>query len=73
MGRTVDCICSKGQEPWCPACVVSAAIQMRHEHQESLSTSMLQRRVPKLEGYVAAILVEMTKRMPPPRNGRYVA
>ena len=73
MGRVLDCICAKGQEPWCPACIVAMAVQLRREHPDSLSPSMLQRRMPKLDGYVAAVLVEATKRMPVRRNGSYVA
>ncbi len=70
--RTLDCICAKGQQPLCPACTVAIAVQMRYEHLETLSPSMLQRRLPKLEGYVAAILVEATKRMASRPNGGYV-
>ena len=63
MPRVLDCICAKEQEPWCPMCVVGAAMQMRGEHPDTLSVSMLQRRIPKLDGYTAAILIEATKRM----------
>ena len=70
--RTLGCICARGQEPWCHVCTVAVAIQMRGDHPDTLSISMLQRRMPKLEGYVAAILLEATLRMPNRRNGGYV-
>ncbi len=72
MRRTPDCICAKGQEPWCHVCTVAIAIQMRGEHPDTLSVSMLQRRIPKLDGHVAAVLVEATKRIGTRPNGVYV-
>ena len=72
MPRVQDCICSKGQEPWCHVCTVAMAVRLRVEHPDTLSVSMLQRRMPKLDGYVAAILIEFTKRIGTRPNGVYV-
>ncbi len=72
MPGVLDCICAKGQEPWCHVCTVATAMQMRAEHPDTLSVSMLQRRIPKLDGYVAAVLVEATKRIGTRPNGVYV-
>ena len=56
-----DCICD-GKVPWCAPCVVSAAARMRRDHPDTLSVSMLKRRIPRLSGRVAAVLLEATKR-----------
>lgn len=60
--RPPDCICD-GIAPWCSVCVVQAAAQMRREHPESLTVSMLRRRIPapSLTGREASYLVEMSK------------
>ena len=65
-----DCTCD-GLAPWCAVCLVGVAFLMRHEHWDSLSPAMLRRRIPKLRGREAAILVEATKRIAR-RNGRSV-
>lgn len=62
MRPSLDCFCD-GAVPWCPPCVVSAATVLRHEHLETLSVSMLKRRIPNITGHEAALLVEATKRM----------
>ncbi len=72
MPQTQDCICAKGQKPYCPVCVVAIAVALRYEHPDSLSPSMIRRRVPGLDGYVAAVLVEFTKRIGTRPNGVYV-
>lgn len=65
MGATSspDCFCAEGSVPWCPVCVVGVATQMRYDHPETLSISMLRRRIPGITGYMAALLVEATKKM----------
>jgi len=55
-----DCTCD-GKTPWCPACLVSAVIVMRLAHPDTLSISMLKRRVPRITGREAALLLEATK------------
>ena len=73
--RNPDCICD-GRAPWCASCVVAVAFQMRIEHRDTLSPSMLKRRMGRsITGREAALLVEATKgiRLPPNGNGsRYV-
>jgi len=49
--------------PWCPPCVVRAAIQLRLEHPDTVSVSMLKRRIPGITGHEAALLVEATLRV----------
>jgi len=58
----LDCICD-GRWPYCPVCLISLAIRLRFAHPDSLSVSMLKRRIPRLSGREAAILVEATKRI----------
>ena len=60
--RLIDCTCD-GVAPLCPPCVVTIAVVMRRDHPDSLSVSMLKRRIPRLGGREAAILLEATKRM----------
>ena len=71
-----DCTCAEGQVPWCASCAVSVAFSLWLEHGGNLThddIGTLRRRIPKINGYVAAILIECMKRLPPPRNGaRYV-
>jgi hypothetical protein len=57
-----DCTCD-GQAPWCAVCKVSAAVYLAYQHPDSLSVSMLKRRIPLLSGETAAVLLEFTKRM----------
>ncbi|KKN46050.1 hypothetical protein LCGC14_0676690 [marine sediment metagenome] len=71
MKTTPDCICD-GKAPWCSVCLVSVAFRMRNEHPDTLSVSMLKRRIPRLTGREAAILLEATQRLPARRNGGYV-
>lgn len=63
-----DCTCD-GKTPWCPVCLVRAAITMRSHHPGTLSISMLKRRVPRITGREAALLLEATKYIPS-RDGR---
>ncbi len=58
--RSLDCYCGP-DDGWCPICVVAVAIRMRHDHPDSLSVSMLTRRIPRLTGREAIYLVEMSK------------
>lgn len=64
-----ECTCD-GTAPWCPPCLVGAAIQMWLEHLNTLSVPMLKRRIPKLRGREAALLLEFTKHLPTRRNGK---
>jgi hypothetical protein len=57
-----DCYCRvPGSPPRCPPCIASAAAQMRREHPNSLSVSMLKRRLPDLTGHEAALMLEATR------------
>jgi hypothetical protein len=60
--RSLDCECD-GIPPLCPVCLVRMAVTMRRQHPDTLSVSMLKRRVPRLSGREAAILVEATRRI----------
>lgn len=57
-----DCTCD-GIAPYCAPCLVSLAVVMRRDHPDSLSVSMLKRRIPRLGGREAAILLEATRRL----------
>ncbi len=64
-GRTMpspDCYCSNGT--LCPPCIVSAAIMLHHDHPDSLSVSLLRRRIHGITGHEAMLLVEMSKALP---------
>lgn len=61
-GTRPDCFCD-GKMPHCPPCVVALAIHMRLDHPDTLSVSMLRRRLPDITGHEAALLVEATKRV----------
>jgi len=67
--RSTDCYCGPDGD-WCPICVVTVAAKMRHEHPETLSVSMIKRRIPNITGREAVYLLEMSKGL---LNGRYVA
>ena len=72
--RLPDCFCD-GRTPRCPICVVAIAVRLRLDHIETLSVSMLKRRIPEITGREAAYLVEATRNMKPKhnrRNGGYV-
>ncbi len=70
--RSLDCYCGPN-DGWCPICVVAVATRMRHDHPETLSVSMLKRRIPGITGREAIYLVEATKGLlNPSRNGGYV-
>ena len=72
--RLPDCFCD-GRSPWCPICVAATAVRMRLDHMETLSVSMLRRRIPGLTGREAVYLVEAARNMKPQhnrRNGGYV-
>ena len=58
--RSPDCFCD-GKVPWCPACVVAIVVQMRRDHPDTLSISMLKRRIPRITGHEAALLVEASR------------
>ena len=65
-----DCICDR-KVPLCASCAVAIAHMMRVDHPDSLSVSMLKRRLGRsITGREAALLVEATRRMAIPRNGR---
>jgi len=55
-----DCYCD-GRLPWCPPCVVLVTMEMRRDHPDSLSVSMLKRRIPRITGHEAALLVEASR------------
>lgn len=71
MGGDPSCICD-GVGSLCAVCVVALAVKMWRDHPDSLSPSMLRRRIRGLRGREASLLVEFSKRLEPPRNGRYV-
>jgi hypothetical protein len=60
--RPIDCTCD-GVPPLCAVCLVRLAFTMRRQHPDSLSVSMLKRRIPKLAGREAALLLEATRRL----------
>lgn len=60
--RSIDCICD-GVPPLCPSCVVRFAFELARLHPDSLSISMLKRRIPMLTGREAALLLEATRRV----------
>lgn len=62
-----SCICD-GVGSLCAACIVAYAVQMWRDHPDSLSPSMLKRRIRGLRGREAALLVEFTKRLRPVRR-----
>ncbi len=68
MTSSLDCYCGP-DKGWCPICVVTMAIRMRHQHPETLSVSMLKRRITGITGREAIYLVEMSKGL---LNGHYV-
>lgn len=60
--RHIDCTCD-GIPPLCAPCLVTLAFVLRRDHPDSLSVSMLKRRIPRLGGREAAILLEASKRI----------
>jgi hypothetical protein len=60
--RPIECVCD-GIPPLCPVCLVRMAVVMRRQHPDTLSVSMLRRRIPRLSGREAAILAEATRRL----------
>ncbi len=72
-----DCICD-GRTPWCAVCVVSFTAMMAFDHPDTLSPSMLKRRLGRsITGREASLLIEFAKRLPTPsrahaanRNGQ---
>lgn len=60
--RLIDCTCD-GLAPYCPPCLVSLAFALRRDHPDSLSVSMLKRRIPRLTGREAALLLEASRRI----------
>lgn len=71
MGGDVDCVCD-GIGSLCAPCKVTLAFRLRRDHPDTLSVSILKRRIRGLHGREAALLLEATKRMSFGRNGRYV-
>lgn len=65
----LDCLCD-GVGSLCAACIVAYAVKMWRDHPDSLTPSMLKRRIRGLRGREAALLVEFSKRLRPVR--RYV-
>ena len=55
-----DCICD-GVAPWCSPCVIAVAMWLHREHGETVSISMLKRRIPLLTGRQASLVMEATK------------
>lgn len=62
LARPIDCICD-GVPPLCPPCLVRAAAILAQAHPQTLSISMLKRRIPALTGREAAILLEAMRRL----------
>ncbi len=67
-----DCICD-GVPPWCASCVVRLAMGLRFEHGETVSVSMLKRRIPLLTGRQASLVLEATKLATDLRPGMWPA
>lgn len=60
-----DCFCDGAPgSAWCPPCIAAAAVALRHQHPNTLSVSMLKRRIPGITGHTAAIVVEITTYLP---------
>ena len=55
-----DCTCD-GKAPLCPPCLMGLALVMRFDHPDTLSVSMMKRRIPRITGREAALLIEATK------------
>lgn len=62
ISRGQDCTCD-GVAPFCPPCLISLAIALRRAHPDTLSIAMLKRRIARLGGREAAILLEATRRV----------
>lgn len=60
--RPIDCTCD-GVAPLCASCVVQMAFSLATHHPDTLSISMLKRRIPMLTGREAALLLEATRRL----------
>ena len=67
-----DCVCD-GVAPWCATCVVTVAMGLRLEHGETVSVSMLKRRIPLLTGRQASLVLEATKLAAELRPGTWPA
>ncbi|KKM17075.1 hypothetical protein LCGC14_1679400 [marine sediment metagenome] len=67
--KSLDCYCGP-DDGRCPVCVVAIATRLRHDHPETLSVSMLKRRIPGITGREAMFLVEMSRGLL--RDGSYV-
>ena len=61
-----DCFCTvaarRGQETPCPPCVAALFFHLRLEHPDTLSVGMAMRRMQRIDGFTAAVGVEMSKR-----------
>ena len=72
MYNSLDCYCGPAGDQ-CPVCVVAMAVRMRHDHPDTLSVSMLKRRLRGITGREAVYLVEMSKALNgASHNGDYV-
>lgn len=59
--KSPDCICPT-ETRTCPVCVAEVAISMRYDHPDTLTVSMLKRRLGHhVSGFTAAVAVECTK------------
>jgi hypothetical protein len=60
-----DCFCTAaarvGKETPCPPCVAALFFRLRLEHPETLSVGMAMRRIQRLDGFTAAVAVEMSR------------
>lgn len=62
ISRGQDCTCD-GVAPFCPPCLLSLAVALRRAHPDTLSIAMLKRRIPRLGGREASLLLEFTRRL----------
>lgn len=60
--QSIDCRCD-GIPPLCACCLVTLAFQLARLHPGSLSMAILKRRIPRLTGREADILLEATRRL----------
>ncbi len=70
VSKSASCVCD-GIVPWCAPCVAGVVMMMWSEHPDSLSVSMLRRRIPGLLGREAALLLEAARFVPLVRSGTH--
>ncbi len=62
-----DCFCTaaaqRGKETPCPPCIAALFFHLRLEHPDTLSVGMAMRRIRRIDGFTAAVAVEMSKRV----------